>query len=185
MGLASVVAADVGSEVADPGLAGRPTCIGTEVEDGVIHIHPAAHRGGIRKHISRAAELQLLPQPGRDLITVHRGVAGRQIDHRLQADPAAVAEQAAQPTQQHRADIFDPGDPGAGGEGFLAEMDIDHSAGPSPIRIKRRRDELQRPMSGLAGGGRIRNRLLHPASAGWSSSSAGSVGSAGPSESSS
>jgi hypothetical protein len=52
MGFAPVVAADVGSEVADPGLAGRATLIGAQVADGVIHIHAAASAGWARMPMS-------------------------------------------------------------------------------------------------------------------------------------
>jgi hypothetical protein len=53
----------MGSEVADPGLAGRPTLIGAEVGDGVIKIDAAAHTGGKRKHVGRVAQLQLFAEP--------------------------------------------------------------------------------------------------------------------------
>ena len=46
-----------GSEVADPGLPGRPALIGAEISDGVINIDAAAHRGGVGKHIGGIAEL--------------------------------------------------------------------------------------------------------------------------------
>jgi hypothetical protein len=72
-----VVVAGVGSEIRDPGLAGRSTLVGAEVGDGVIHIDQPAHRGGVGEHIGGVAELQLLAEPGRDLVAVDRGVAGR------------------------------------------------------------------------------------------------------------
>src|SRR4029453_18348169 len=104
VGFVAMVTADVGSEVADPGLAGRPTLIRTEIRNRVILIHAAAHPGGIGEYISWVAQLQLFAAPGRDLITIHGGVSGGQIDHRLRADPSAVAEHHPQPTQQDRAD---------------------------------------------------------------------------------
>jgi hypothetical protein len=71
-----VVAAYVRSEVADPGLPGRPALIGAEISYGVINIDAAAHRGGVRKHIGGIAELQLLAEPGRNLVALHRDVSG-------------------------------------------------------------------------------------------------------------
>jgi hypothetical protein len=77
VGLVAVVAADVGSEVADLGLAGRPALIETPIGDGVIQVQAAAHRSGVGEHISRVAQLQLFAKPGRDLITIDGNVSGR------------------------------------------------------------------------------------------------------------
>ncbi len=88
-----VVAADVGSEVADSGLAGRAALVGPEVGDGVVKVDAAAHRGGIVKHIGGVAELELFAKPGGDFVAVDRDVSGGQIDHRFQADAARAAEQ--------------------------------------------------------------------------------------------
>ena len=146
MGFAAVVAAHVGSEVADSGLARRPTLVQAQIGEGVIHIHTAVHPGGVGKHIGWVPQLQLFAKPYRDLIAVHRHVPGGQINHRLQADCAVVAEQVVEPTQQDGPDVVDPGHTTASSEGFFAEMDIDHSTGPRPIRIKRRWCDLQRLM---------------------------------------
>ena len=59
------------------GLAGRSAFVGAEVGDGVIKVDAAAYRGGVGEHIGGIAELQLLTQPGRDLIAIDRGVTGR------------------------------------------------------------------------------------------------------------
>ena len=53
-----------------------------------------------------------------------------------------------------RADLFDPGDAGAGGERFGSQVPIHHSPRPSPSRVKRRPHDLQRPMRRLAVCGR-------------------------------
>ena len=90
-----MVAAGVGSEVADSGLAGRPAVVGVEVGDGVIQVDSAADGGGVGKHISGVAQLELFPQRCWDLVGIDGEVSGGQIDHRLQVDAAAVAEQGA------------------------------------------------------------------------------------------
>ena len=70
MGFVSVVAPNMWSEVADPGLPGRPTLVGAAIGDGVIQLHATAHPGRIGKHIGRVAQLQLFAKPRRDLIAV-------------------------------------------------------------------------------------------------------------------
>ncbi len=64
------------SEVTDPGLAGRPASVGAEVGDGVIKVDAAAHRGGVGEHVGGVAEVQLLAEPRRDFVTIHRGMSG-------------------------------------------------------------------------------------------------------------
>ena len=81
----------------------------------------------------------MFPQRCWDFVAVDGEVSGGQVDHRFQADAAAVAEQGAQPIKQDGADLFDAGDAGAGGEGFFAEMNVNNGAGSGPVRIKRRR----------------------------------------------
>jgi len=49
----------------------------------------------LAEHVGGVAELQLLAEPGGDFVAVDRGVSGGQVDHRLQVDPAVVAEQGA------------------------------------------------------------------------------------------
>ena len=104
-----VVPTYVRSQVADPSLAGRPTLVRTEVGDGVIKIDAAAHRSGIGEHVGRVAKLELFAEPGRDLVAVHRGVSGGQIDHRLQTDlagsPSSVRKRLSStgPTPSTRA----------------------------------------------------------------------------------
>ncbi len=76
IGFVVVVAADVGSEVADSGLAGRPAAGGAEVGDGVIHVEAAAHRSGVGKHVGGVAELELFAEPGGDFVAVDREMPG-------------------------------------------------------------------------------------------------------------
>jgi hypothetical protein len=76
VGFDPVVVAGVGSEVPDPGLAGRPTFVGAQVGDGVIDIDRAADCGGVGKYVGGVAQLELFPKPGRNFVAVHRGVAG-------------------------------------------------------------------------------------------------------------
>ena len=131
------------SQVADPGLARRPTTVWTQITNGVIHIDLPGDCCGVGEHVSGVPELQVLPKPSRDLIAVHWGMTSRQIDHRFQVDHAAVPEHTAQPTQQHRTDIFDADHTGPVSERLGTEVDIHHSTGPGPVRIERRRLESQ------------------------------------------
>ena len=78
-----------------PGLAGRPAFVRAEIGDGVIDVDGSADRGGVGKHIGRVAQQQLLTEAGRDLIAIHWGVSGGQVDDRFQIDGAALAEQQA------------------------------------------------------------------------------------------
>ena len=55
VGFVSMVAAGMGSEVADAGLAGWSTPVGVEVGDGVINIYRPGDCGGVREHIGRVA----------------------------------------------------------------------------------------------------------------------------------
>ena len=87
----------MGSEVPDPGLAGRSTSVRTQVGDGVINIGGAADGGGGGKHVGGVAELELFAEPGGHFVAVHRCVASWQIDHRFHADAAVITEQEAQP----------------------------------------------------------------------------------------
>src|SRR3954452_21689239 len=96
MGFQPVMEAHVRSEVADPGLARRPTLVRIEVGDGVININPPAHRGGVRKHIGRIAQQYLFAERSGDLVAVDRYVPRRQIDQRLQADAATLTEQRSE-----------------------------------------------------------------------------------------
>jgi hypothetical protein len=75
-GFVPVMAPYVRSDVADPGLAKRSTPIGVELGNRVVKDDAAAHRGGVRKHIGRIAEFQLLTKPGRDFVAVDWGVSG-------------------------------------------------------------------------------------------------------------
>jgi hypothetical protein len=50
MSLQSVVAAGVGSEIADPGLARRSASIGAEVGKGVIKLDLTTDCGGVGEH---------------------------------------------------------------------------------------------------------------------------------------
>ena len=143
MRLLVVVAADVGAEVPEPGLAGRPAAVRAQIRDGVINVDGSADRGGVGKHISRVAQLELFAEAGRDFVGVDWGVPGGQVDDRFQVDRTVVAEQQPEPVEQDRADVFDAGDAGAGGEGFAAEVHINHCAGPGPFWPERRRQDLQ------------------------------------------
>jgi hypothetical protein len=75
-----------------------------------------------------------------------RNDAARNSGRFNQVDAAAIPEQGTQSAEEEGADVFDAGDAGAGGEGFFAEMNVNNGAGPGPVRIKRRRHQLQRPM---------------------------------------
>jgi len=70
----------------------------------------------LAEHVGGVAELQLLAEPGGDFVAVDRGVSGGQVDHRLHADHAVLSEQGAESAEEHRADVFDSGDPCIGGE---------------------------------------------------------------------
>jgi hypothetical protein len=76
MSLQSVVAAGVGSEVADAGLAGRPTPVGAEVGSGVVKIDATAHCGGVGEHVGGIAQLRLFAEPRRYFVAVDRGMPG-------------------------------------------------------------------------------------------------------------
>ena len=118
---------------------GRAVRLGrVEVGDDVIKVSPAAHRGGVGEHISGISELELFAEPGGDLVAVDRSMPSGQIDHRFQADGALVAEQGTLPTQQHRANVLHSGHAAAGGQGFLAEVNVDDCPGPRPVKIERR-----------------------------------------------
>ena len=136
------MAAHEGAEVADPGLARRPAPVRAEVGNGVIDIDGTAHSGGVWEYISRVTQQELFTQSCRDFVAIDWDVTGRQIDHRFHVDRAALPEQHLQSAQQHRTDVFDPGDTAASGDRFGAEVHIDHAKGPRPIRIKRRRHDL-------------------------------------------
>ena len=71
-----MVAAHMGAEVADAGLAGRSAAVRAEVGDGVIKVCAAADCGGVGEHVGGVAELQLLTEPGGDFVAVDRGVSG-------------------------------------------------------------------------------------------------------------
>ena len=114
-----------------------------QVGDGVVYVDGSADGGGVGEHISRVAELELFAEAGGDFIGVDWGVPGGQVDDRFQVDGAVVAEQQPEPVEQYRADVFDAGHTGAGGEGFGAEVHIDHCAGPGPFWPERRRQDLQ------------------------------------------
>ena len=107
-GFWSVVAADEGAEVADPGLAGRAAFVGAEVGDGVVEVDAAADGGGVGEHVGGVAEQQVFAEPGRDLVAVDRGVVG-QVDHRfqlmLQWSPSMVRSRPSStgPTSSTRA----------------------------------------------------------------------------------
>ena len=143
MRLLVVVAADVGSEVAEPGLAGRPAAVRAQIRNRVVYIDGSADGGGVGEHISGIAELELFAEAGGDFVGVDWGVPGGQVDDRFQVDRTVVAEQQPEPVEQDRADVFDAGHTGAGGEGFGAEVHIDHCAGPGPFWPERRRQDLQ------------------------------------------
>ena len=83
-----VVAADVGAEVAEPGLAGRAAFVWAQVGDGVVEVDGAADGGGVGEHIGRVAQLQLFAEAGRDLVGIDWGVPGWQVDDRFQMDGA-------------------------------------------------------------------------------------------------
>jgi hypothetical protein len=53
-----------------------------------------------------------------------------------------LIEHAAQPGEQDRADVLDPGDTAAGHEGFGGKVHIDHRPRPGPLRVEWRRHEL-------------------------------------------
>jgi hypothetical protein len=81
-----VVAADVWSEVAEPGLAGRPAAVRAQIRDGVINVDGSADSGGVGKHISRVAQLELFAEAGGDFVGVDWGVSGWQVDDWFQVD---------------------------------------------------------------------------------------------------
>ena len=92
---------------------------------------------------SAGAQLQLFAEAGGDLVGIDWGVSGGQVDDRFQVDGAMLAEQQPEPAQQDRADVFDASDASTGGEGFGAQVHIDHCAGPGPLWPERRRQDLQ------------------------------------------
>jgi hypothetical protein len=161
-GFDPMMVAGVGSEVSDPGLARRPTLVGAQIGNGVVHIDRAAHRVGVGKHIGVVPQLELFAETGGDFIAIDRDMAGGQIDYRLQADPAVVSEQQLQPAQQHRPDAFDPGDTGACGERLDVEMHIHDRPWSRPIGIKRRWQDLQGPVRRLPRRRRIQRLILDP-----------------------
>ena len=79
-----VVAACVGSEVADSGLAGRPALVGAEVGDGVVQVDAAVHGGGVGEDVGGVAELELFAESGGDFVAVDWGVPGGQVDDRFE-----------------------------------------------------------------------------------------------------
>jgi hypothetical protein len=131
-----VVPADVGAEVAEPGLAGRAAAVGAQVGDGVVHVDGSVDGGGVGEDVGGVAQLQLFAEAGGDFVGIDWGVPGWQVDDRFQMDGAVLAEQQAEPAEQDWADVFDAGHTGACGEGFGAEVYIDHGAGPGPLRAR-------------------------------------------------
>src|SRR5512132_2144822 len=134
----------VGSEVPTPGLARWPAAVRAQIRDGVVDVDAAAHCGGIGKHISGVAQQDLFAQLRRYFVAVEGDVSGGKVDHRFQADRAAVPEQGVELTQHDGADVFDSGDTGARCERFGGEMYIDHGAGTRPRRVERRWGDVQR-----------------------------------------
>ena len=56
VGFDVVVVSDVGSEVADSGLAGWPAAVGTQVRDGVVGVDVAAYGGGVGEYVGGVAQ---------------------------------------------------------------------------------------------------------------------------------
>jgi hypothetical protein len=71
-----VVVADVGSEVAEPGLAGRPAVVEIDIGDGVVDVDAAADRVGVGEDVGGVAQQQLFAEARRDLIAIQGHVAG-------------------------------------------------------------------------------------------------------------
>ena len=59
----AMVTADVGAEVAEPGLAGRPTLVWAQVGNRVVHVDGSADRGGVGEYVGGIAQQQLFAQP--------------------------------------------------------------------------------------------------------------------------
>ena len=103
------MAAQEGSEVADPGLARRPAPVRAEVWNGVIDIDGTAHSGGVWEYISRVTQQELFTQSCRDFVAIDRDVTGRQIDHRftliVQRSPSSICSRLSStgPTFSTRA----------------------------------------------------------------------------------
>jgi hypothetical protein len=141
VGFEVVTTAGIRSEVADPGLAGRPAAVEADIGLGVINIDTATDRSRVGKHIGRVPQQDLLTQTGRNLVAVDRIVTGRQVNHRFQVDRAPVPEHSAQLAEQYRPHLFNPGHPASGAQRLLTEMDIDDDPGPGPLWVERRRGD--------------------------------------------
>jgi hypothetical protein len=76
VGFDPVVVADVGSEVPDPGLAGRPAFVGAQVGNGVVDSDRAADRRGLGEDVGGVAQQDLFAEAGGDFVCVDRCVAG-------------------------------------------------------------------------------------------------------------
>ena len=76
MGFLIVMPAYARSEVADSGLAGRPTLRNTRIGDGVIHVDGTAHDIGVGEDVGGVAQQELFAQAGWDLVAVDRDVSG-------------------------------------------------------------------------------------------------------------
>jgi hypothetical protein len=64
-----VVPADVGAEVAEPGLAGRAAAVGAHVGNGVVEVDGSAD-GGVGEDIGGVAQLQLFAEAGGDFVGI-------------------------------------------------------------------------------------------------------------------
>jgi hypothetical protein len=56
---------------------------------------------------------------------------------------SAVRKEGGTPVEQDGSNLFDAGDAVAGADGFFAEVEVEDGAGSGPVRIKRRRHQLQ------------------------------------------
>lgn len=101
----------------------------------VVQVEVASGGAGVGKAAARVLEENPFSHGEWDLVGVGGGELDGEVDDGFDGDVAA-AEPVGDDAGQDRADVFDPGDAVAVGEGFSGDVDIQGGVRPEPSRVE-------------------------------------------------